>query len=87
LVRKLWRREGQGDSASPNGPFKVGLGITIHKPDDKADRCYRKACIWSRTIPLENAIFRDDILPEAIHEDNADKEYIHPAKIVRTVSD
>jgi hypothetical protein len=67
--KRLWRRNGQGGANSTAGPFKVCYGAMIHRPDDVADERYPNASLWSSTLPLDNAVFRDDLLKGAIHTD------------------
>jgi hypothetical protein len=74
--KRLWRRNGNGGANSTYGPFKVCYGAMVHRPDDEADERYPDASIWSRTLPVRNAIFKDDIHEDAIHTD-----------LIRSVSD
>jgi hypothetical protein len=66
---RLWQMNGHGGANSPRGPFKVCYGAMVHRPDDEADERYPDASIWSRTLPLDNAVFKNDLHKEAIHSD------------------
>ena len=67
--KRLWRKNGNGGANRTYGPFKVCYGAIVHRPDDEADERYPDASIWSRTLPVRNAIFKDDIHEDAIHTD------------------
>ena len=67
--KRLWRKNGYGGANSTAGPFKVCYGAIVHRPDDEADERYPDASIWLRTLPVRNAIFKDDIHEDAIHTD------------------
>jgi hypothetical protein len=69
LNNRLWRRNGHGGANGTAGPFKVCYGAMVHRPDDEADNRYLEASIWSRTLPVRNAVFKDDLHTEATHID------------------
>ena len=60
--------------------------MIVHRTDDEAAKRYPKASLYLRIIPLDKAIFREDLGPDAKYIDTLVMENDQPMKRSRTIS-
>jgi hypothetical protein len=67
--RALWKIDGMGGAGNGTGmgPFVIANACIVHNPLADADDRYPNASLWSRTLPVDGLIFKNDVKKGGLH--------------------
>ncbi len=72
--RALWKIDGHGGAGNGTGmgPYAIAYACIVHNPTADADDRYHDASLWSRTLPVDGLIFKNDVKNSGLHNKDAD---------------